>query len=101
MLKVYGSKMCPDCTELENAFAKAHVAYEYHDITADLRDLKAFLSLRDKNEIFEQVKAQGYIGIPLLVKEDGSLTFRWQELVPEDSFSATGCVNGICGVPQK
>ena len=37
MLNVYGSKMCPDCIELEKAFAAEGVAYEYHDITGNLK----------------------------------------------------------------
>lgn len=101
MLKVYGSKMCPDCIELEKAFEAEKVEYEYHDITGNLKDLKTFLALRDTSGVFKNVKAQGYIGIPLVVLEDGSLTFSWQELLKQTAPAAQACADGICGVPQK
>ena len=100
MLNVYGSKMCPDCIELEKAFAAEGVAYEYHDITGNLKELKAFLALRDSNEKFAKAKEKGLIVIPIVQTEDGSLTFKWQEFLKTPPQKAE-CSDGVCGVPQK
>ena len=100
MLKVYGSKMCPDCIELEKAFESEKVEYEYHDITGDLRELKAFLALRDSHPKFDKAKAKGLIGIPIVQTEDGTLTFKWQDFLKKP-VQTSGCSDGVCGVPQK
>ena len=42
MIQVYGSSMCPDCIEMKKAFDSEGVEYVYHDITADLKELKGF-----------------------------------------------------------
>lgn len=97
MLKVYGSKLCPDCIALEKAFAAEGVSYEYHDITSDLKELKAFLALRDSNPKFAKAKEKGLIGIPILQTEDGTLTFKWQDFIksaPQDD----SCSDGVCGI---
>lgn len=81
MLKIYGSMQCPDCAACRNDLDKAGVSYEYLDFSDDLRNLKAFLAIRDKEEIFAQVKENGSIGIPCIIREDGSVTLDWTEYV--------------------
>lgn len=81
MLKIYGSMMCPDCVECRKDLDAAGVAYEYLDFAEDLRNLKAFLALRDKEPAFEAVRAEGKIGIPCILREDGSVTLDWTEYV--------------------
>lgn len=100
MIKVYGSRMCPDCIELEQAFKSENVQYEYHDITGSLKDLKAFLALRDSNQKFDRAKEKGLIGIPIVQKEDGSLTFKWQEFLTKPAVPSS-CSDGICGMPGE
>lgn len=81
MLKVYGSILCPDCTACREAMDKAGIAYEYFDFSEDLRNLKTFLSLRDTEAIFSEVKADGKIGIPCMLLEDGTVTLDWEGYV--------------------
>ena len=81
MLKIYGSMMCPDCVACRKALDEAGIAYEYLDLAEDLRNLKAFLSLRDQETAFEQVRAEGKIGIPCILREDGTVTLQWSEYV--------------------
>jgi len=100
MIKVYGSKMCPDCIALEKAFESEKIEYEYYDITSDLKVLKTFLKLRDSNPKFEKAKEKGLIGIPIVENEDGTLTFKWQEFL-EKPIKESQCTDGICGVPEK
>ena len=81
MLKIYGSMMCPDCVACRKDLDEAGIAYEYLDFAEDLRNLKAFLALRDQETVFEQVRAEGKIGIPCILREDGTVTLQWSEYV--------------------
>ena len=81
MLKVYGSLLCPDCVDCCADLDKAGVAYEFLDFSHSLKHLKEFLALRDTLPIFHAVRENGSIGIPCIVKEDGSVTLDWTELL--------------------
>lgn len=80
MLKVFGSPLCPDCVKCREAFDKAGIDYLYLDITANLRFLKMFLALRE-GEGFAAVRQRGQIGIPCIVREDGSYSFQYEEFM--------------------
>lgn len=78
MLKVYGSLLCPDCVACKQAFEEKGIAFEYHDFAEDLLALKTFLSIRDSDATFAEVKATGKIGIPCIVTEDGRVSLDWE-----------------------
>ena len=78
MLKIYGSMLCPDCVQCRAELDKAGVAYEYLDFAENLRNLKEFLVLRE-TPLFADIRKEGKIGIPCIVKEDGSITLSWEE----------------------
>ena len=80
MLKIYGSMLCPDCVQCRADLDKAGVAYEYLDFSESLLHLKKFLVLREM-PLFEEIRSQGKIGIPCLVKEDGTVTLSWEEFM--------------------
>ena len=79
MLKIYGSMLCPDCVACREALDKAEIPYEYFDFSEDLLNLKIFLSLRDRDGVFTEVKAEGKIGIPCILDEEGNLSFTWDQ----------------------
>ena len=79
MLKIYGSMLCPDCVKCRQDLDSVGVAYEYLAFSADLRNLKEFLVLRDQNDQFSQIRAEGKIGIPCIVREDNTITLDWEE----------------------
>lgn len=79
MIKIYGMETCPDCTYVEQQ-VKGNDMYEVIDIGRHVRDLKAFLSLRDHNPAFDEAKSVEAVGIPCFVLEDGTVT-----LNPEDA----------------
>lgn len=79
MLKIYGSPLCPDCVKCKRELEAAGVEFLYLDIGEKLLYLKQFLKLRDGNELFEPVRQRGQIGIPCIVREDGTITFEWDE----------------------
>ena len=78
MLKIYGSMQCPDCVQCRADLDAAGVAYEYLDFADSLKYLKDFLILRDREPVFAEVKAQGKIGIPCIIAEDGSVKLDWK-----------------------
>lgn len=81
MLKIYGSMLCPDCVKCREDLDRAGVEYEYLDFADSLKNLKAFLKLRDENELFDELKRQGKIGIPCIVKEEGTVLLSWEDLM--------------------
>ena len=81
MLKVYGMKICPDTVECCEALTRAGVEYEFLDFAEKTANLKAFLKLRDSSPLFGSVRQEGGIGIPCIQREDGSITFDWEEFM--------------------
>lgn len=79
MLKIFGSPLCPDCVKCKAELEEAGVEFLYLDIGEKLLYLKQFLKIRDGNELFEPVRQRGQIGIPCIQREDGSITFEWDE----------------------
>ena len=100
MLTVYGSAMCPNCHEMRTGFDEAGIAYRLVGIHETLKNLSAFLALRDQNPAFDAAKENGKIGIPALVTEDGSVRLDWEALLGETKASAqdgTSCsLSGGC-----
>ena len=58
---MYGTKACPDCD---------NIGY-----------LKRFLTLRDTNPIFDEVKENHWVGVPCFQFQDGSLSLDIDEVV--------------------
>ena len=79
MIKIYGMDTCPDCTYVDEQ-VKGNDKYEVIDIGRHVKDLKAFLKLRDHNTVFNEAKKMGTAGIPCFVLEDGTVT-----LTPEEA----------------
>lgn len=78
---IYGSDLCPDCINCKADLDKAGVSYEYRSITEHLPYMKEFLALRDREELFAPVREAGYIGIPCIQTEDGTLSLSWEQFV--------------------
>ena len=81
MLEIYGSMLCKDCVECVEDLKKANVEFEFLDFADSLLNLKEFLKTRDENPLFDAVREKGSIGIPAIVKEDGSVTLDWEEFI--------------------
>ena len=79
-MTVYGTKQCPDTAACLAAFDAKGISYEFRSIE-NLPNLKEFLRYRDNEAVFEPVRAAGGVGIPLIVKDDNSLTFDWEPLI--------------------
>ena len=81
MLKIYGSEQCPDCINCKRDLDRAGVPYAYLNISENLLFLKKFLKLRDENLLFEEIRKGGKIGIPCIQREDGTISFTWDEFL--------------------
>lgn len=79
MIKVYSMSTCPDCADIERQ-VRNNPHFKIVDIGKHVKDLKAFIRLRDTNSVFDEAKRLGYIGIPCFVLENGMVT-----LNPEDA----------------
>ncbi len=89
MFKIYGSALCPDCVACKTAFDANHIAYEFVDINKSLPALKEFLKRRDTDPAFSEIRGSGRIGIPALVREDGSIFFDWENCTEAEEGSGT------------
>ncbi len=81
MLKIYGSMLCKDCVDCVRELSDAGVAFEFLDFARELRFLREFMNLRDRESCFDPVKAGGTIGIPCIVREDGTVSLSWKEFM--------------------
>lgn len=84
MLQIYGTLLCKDCRECLEAFDESKISYTFLDITKDLPAMKAFLTIRDREAIFDSVRQAGKIGIPCIVDEQGEVSLNWEAYVRSD-----------------
>lgn len=78
---VYGSHLCPDTIYALNELIRNEVEMEYKDISGAMQNLKAFLTIRDQDPIFDECKERGSVGIPYFVFPDGTKTFDCAEAI--------------------
>ncbi len=88
--KVFVMATCPDCTQVKAQLAN-HPDFELIDIGEHVRNLKQFLALRDNHPAFDKVKANGSVGIPCFLMEDGSVSFSMEEVVIEEALAGASC----------
>ena len=79
MITIYGMPTCPDCSYLDDQLVGREDEFEKIDIGTHVKNLKAFLKVRDNSSVFDECRAKGSAGIPCFVREDGSVT-----LIPEE-----------------
>ena len=101
MLTVYGSPMCPDCRECKTNFDANKVEYEFIDINESLGNLSAFLKLRDSLPVFDHCKEINDIGIPALVREDGSVFLDWEGYLKEQGLPVVYKEGAACSIDGK
>ena len=73
-MKVYGTDICIDCRNYKAIQKSRGFEAEFVSITSDTCNLKEFLVMRDSEPAFDAIKANGGIGIPFFVNEDGRKT---------------------------
>lgn len=81
MLTIYGTRLCPDCEEALDTLDQRGISYDYVDIFASTQNLKALLAYRDHHPAFDPARAEGFIGIPCFVTEDGRVTLALEDVL--------------------
>ena len=74
-MKVYGTDICIDCRNYKAIQMNRGFEAEYIDIIENTANMKEFLKIRVLDPVFDSVKENHGIGVPLLVREDGLKTF--------------------------
>lgn len=74
MIIVIGSNLCSDTMGAVTKLKEEGMEFEFHDISASLDNLKEYLEIREKSPLYVPVKAEGRIGIPCFITEDGTET---------------------------
>lgn len=74
MIKIYGMPSCPYCAYVHQQIIGRENEFEYIDIGENIRNMSAFIRLRDTNPVFDRMKAIGDVGIPAFVFEDGRVS---------------------------
>ncbi len=70
---LFFSDKCPDTPAFVATLEKLDIDYQDINITDSIANLKQFLSLRDKSDAFDRVKANGNVGVPSLLTDDGKV----------------------------
>ena len=74
MIKIYGMPTCPYCDYVHEQIKGRESEFEYINIGENIRNMSAFMRLRDTNPVFDRLKAIGDVGIPAFVFEDGRVS---------------------------
>lgn len=73
-MKVYGMGICGDCIAMRKEFDEKGLEYEFVEVTESIPLMREFLTLRDTEDVFAEVRREHRIGVPCFVLPDGSLT---------------------------
>ena len=66
-----------------------------------MKNLKAFLKLRDTLSVFDTCKANGTVGIPAIISENG-VTLDWEGFLSERGLPVVYRENGpVCSLDGK
>lgn len=87
MIKVYGSVKCPYCMVLKENLDRNQIAYDFVEILESLGNLGSFLAIRDREPVFDHLKAVNDIGLPALVDENGKVWTDWESWLTENSYT--------------
>ena len=71
---VIGSHLCPDTLYALNRLSEAKAEIDFKNMSASLSDLKVYMALRQDSPVYADIRANGGIGIPCFVLEDGTVT---------------------------
>lgn len=71
---VIGSHLCPDTLYALCKLREKNADLDFKNLSASLPDLKAYLAVRENNDLYDSVRQAGGIGIPFFELEDGTKT---------------------------
>ena len=74
MIKIYGMPACPYCDYIHEQIKGREAEFTYINIGENIRNMSAFMHLRDNSPVFDRCKEIGDVGIPAFVFEDGRVS---------------------------
>ncbi|MCD8369216.1 MAG: glutaredoxin [Clostridiales bacterium] len=80
-VKVTGSNLCQDTLYAIIKLKEKDVQVDFQNISVDFGALKAFMKIRESSSLYDQVKENDGLGIPLFELEDGTQTLDLQEVL--------------------
>ena len=80
-ITIIGSHLCQDTLYALNKLIDRKASVDFKNLSADLKDLKAYLAARESEPAYEAVKENGGIGIPFFILEDGTKTLDLDEVL--------------------
>ena len=80
-ITVLGSHLCPDTLYAVNQLAAAGVDTKYPDILSCHADLRMYLHIRETSPLYETIRGTDRLGVPLFIREDGSMTLELKEIL--------------------
>ncbi|MCR5742267.1 MAG: glutaredoxin-related protein [Lachnospiraceae bacterium] len=93
MIKIYGMPTCPYCDFIHEQIEGREDEFQYINIGENIRNMSAFMHLRDNNPAFDHSKEIGDVGIPAFVLPDGTVTLK-----PEDVGLVEYGTAGACSI---
>lgn len=78
---VIGSHLCPDTLYALNKLVENKADISFKNLSASLPDLKVYLAARESEKMYEEIRQNGGIGIPLFELEDGTKTMDLEEVL--------------------
>lgn len=78
---IVGSHLCEDTVNTLKVLNEKGVEVEFFNLSEDLSALKKYLHYRETETMYDEVRKNGGIGIPLLILEDGEKTFDVNEVL--------------------
>lgn len=73
-MKIYGAEICRGCREIKAVLDEKNIAYEFVNITENIPNLRMFLKMRDTMPMFDPIREEGRVGLPVIELDDGTLT---------------------------
>jgi len=78
---IIGSHLCPDTLFALYKLRENGIETEFKNLSSSLSDLKVYLAAREGDKIYEEVRKNGGIGIPLFEFPDGTRTLDLDEVL--------------------
>lgn len=78
---MYGINSCKDCVEAVEKLDARKADYMYLEFSENIVNLKRFLKLRDTEDLFDDVRRAGNVGVPCFKLSDGTLTLNLDEVL--------------------
>ena len=82
-IRLMGSHLCQDTLYALIKLKDEKVDIEFCNLSTNFPVLKEFMTLRETDPMFDEVKGRGGLGIPLFILEDGTRTLSLERVLDQ------------------